>query len=47
MWSMRSVLKVDAPPDEAVDLVALAQQEFGEVAAVLAGDAGDDRASWA
>ena len=27
---------------DAVDFVALAQQEFGEVGAVLAGDAGDE-----
>ena len=30
------------PADEAVDLVALAEQEFGQVGAVLAGDAGDE-----
>jgi hypothetical protein len=40
---------VDAPgveragaPHEAVDLVSLGEQELGEVAAVLAGDAGDE-----
>ena len=30
-------------PDQAVDLVALRQQELGQVGAVLAGDAGDER----
>jgi hypothetical protein len=28
------------PPDQAVDVVSLRQQQFGEVGAVLAGDAG-------
>lgn len=28
-------------PDNAVDLVALAQQQIGQIAAVLAGDSGD------
>ncbi|GEB66296.1 hypothetical protein SAT01_37440 [Sinomonas atrocyanea] len=31
------------PADEPVDLVALGQEEFGEVRAVLARDAGDER----
>ena len=31
--------------DEPVDLVALVEQQLGEVRAVLAGDAGDGRAS--
>ena len=34
------------PADDADDLVALGQQELGEVGAVLAGDAGD-QAPWA
>ena len=31
------------PADEPVDLIPLAEQELGEVGAVLAGDAGDER----
>ncbi len=31
------------PADETVDLVAVIEQEFGEVTAVLPGDAGDQR----
>ena len=31
------------PPDQAVHLVALRQQQFGEVRAVLAGDSGYQR----
>src|SRR5206468_1070592 len=31
------------PPDQAVDPVALLQQELGQITAVLAGDAGDQR----
>jgi hypothetical protein len=30
------------PADQAVHLVALAQQQLGEVAAILTGDTGDD-----
>ena len=30
------------PPDDAMHLIALGQQQFGQVAAVLAGDAGDE-----
>jgi hypothetical protein len=38
---MRSNFSVEAPADHAVDLVALVEQELGEVGPVLAGDAGD------
>ena len=31
------------PPLDAVNDVALVEQEFGEIGAVLAGDAGDER----
>src|SRR5258708_20136484 len=34
-----------APPYETVDLVSLLQEELGEIAAVLAGDPGDERLS--
>ena len=48
---VRVVVEVVDPPgreraraaDQAVDLVALVEQELGEVRAVLAGDAGDER----
>ena len=33
------------PAHETVDLVALLEQEVGEMAAVLPGDAGDERAA--
>ena len=39
---MRSVLKELAAADDAVNLVALVQQQLGEIGAVLAGDAGDE-----
>ena len=39
--SRRSKFSVGGAADHAVDLVALLQQELGQVAAVLAGDAGD------
>ena len=32
------------PADDAVDLVPLFQEQFGQVAAVLTGDPGDERA---
>ena len=38
---MRSVLKSEDAALDAVDLVALVQQELREVCAVLAGDAGN------
>ena len=38
---MRSVLNERGAALDAVDFVALAEQELGEVGAVLAGDAGD------
>jgi hypothetical protein len=41
-WSMRSVLNSEAAALDAVHLVALLEQEFGQVGAVLAGDAGDE-----
>ena len=41
---MRSKFTVERAPDHADDLVALVEQELGEVGAVLAGDAGDERA---
>ena len=41
MWAIRSKLTVLDPPDHADDLVALVEQELGQVGAVLAGDAGD------
>jgi hypothetical protein len=34
-----------APPYETVDLVSLLQEELREIAAVLAGDSGDERLS--
>ena len=34
------------PADQAVDLVALGQQEFGQIGAILSGDAGNQRPSW-
>ncbi|CAN0919023.1 hypothetical protein LINGRAHAP2_LOCUS31213 [Linum grandiflorum] len=34
-------VEVGGPPDEAVNLVALVEEELGEVGAVLAGDSGD------
>ena len=40
---MRPVLKVDDAADEAVHLVALLEQQLGQVRAVLPGDAGDQR----
>ena len=42
---MRLVLKVEDAPDDAVHLVSLGEQQLGQVGAVLAGDAGDQRAS--
>ena len=39
---MRSKLSVAGAADDAVDLVALVEQQLGEVGAVLAGDAGDE-----
>src|SRR5579859_558353 len=35
------IIEDAAPADESEDLVSLLQQEFGEIAAVLPGDAGD------
>ncbi len=35
-------VEVGSPADDAVDFVALGEQQFSEVAAVLAGDAGDE-----
>ena len=48
---MRSVLNERGAALDAVDFVALLEQQLGEVGAVLAGDAGDEcdllcRASW-
>jgi hypothetical protein len=39
---MRAVLNERGAALDAVDLVALVQQEFGQIGAVLAGDSGDD-----
>ena len=39
---MRSKFTRGAAADHADDLVALVEQELGEVGAVLAGDAGDE-----
>ena len=44
MCAMRSKFTVRAAADHADDLVALVEQQLGEVRAVLAGDAGDERA---
>ena len=41
---MRPVLNELRAADQAVDLVALVQQQLGEVRAVLPGDARDERA---
>ena len=38
---MRSKVTVRRPADDADDVVALLEQQLGEVGAVLAGDAGD------
>ena len=38
---MRDGVERRGPADQAVDLVALAEQQFGEVGPVLAGDPGD------
>ena len=35
-------VKGAGPPDKAVDLIPFSQQKFGQVRAVLAGDAGDE-----
>ena len=43
MWAMRSKLTVLRPADHADHLVALVEQQLGQVGAVLAGDAGDER----
>ena len=42
---MRSVLNEDDAALDAVHLVALGEQQLGEIGAVLAGDAGDQRAA--
>ena len=42
-WAMRSKLTVLTAPHHADHLVALVEQQLGEVGAVLAGDAGDER----
>jgi len=39
---MRSVLNSDVPPLDAVDGIALREEELGEIGAILAGDAGDE-----
>lgn len=36
-------VEIGGPSDQAVDVVAFVEEEFGEVGAVLAGDAGDER----
>ena len=40
---MRCGVEAGRAPDDAVDLVALVEQQLGQVRAVLAGDAGDQR----
>ena len=44
MWSMRSYDSVDDAAHHAPHLVALVQEQLGQVRAVLSGDAGDQRA---